>query len=162
VKVGGEAMGPVYDQLVMKPGELPIEAELAKMSLILETKGQDYTDVGFDASTGMGGVRVQRVRGATGLAGGDVISQINDTSFVGLTGGDLQAAYRKVTDAAKPGDKLSVKYKRGETEGSADVTVTKATRDVYSVSSQPGVSRLVLQLRDGWYRAGKKPMPYTG
>ncbi len=36
VRVGGEEMGPLYDEWVMRPGELPVEAELAKIGLELK------------------------------------------------------------------------------------------------------------------------------
>jgi predicted metalloprotease with PDZ domain len=38
VQVGGEEMGPLYDQWVAKPGDLPIEATLAKLALTLTDK----------------------------------------------------------------------------------------------------------------------------
>jgi hypothetical protein len=38
VQFGGEEMGPLYDQWVAKPGDLPIEATLAKLGLTLTDK----------------------------------------------------------------------------------------------------------------------------
>lgn len=38
IRFGGEGMGPLYDEWVMKPGNLPIEAQLAKVGIKLEVK----------------------------------------------------------------------------------------------------------------------------
>lgn len=38
IRFGGESMGPLYDEWVMKAGNLPIEAQLAKVGIKLEVK----------------------------------------------------------------------------------------------------------------------------
>jgi predicted metalloprotease with PDZ domain len=41
VRFGGAEMGPLYDQWVLRPGELPVEQELAKAGLLMEKRGKD-------------------------------------------------------------------------------------------------------------------------
>jgi hypothetical protein len=41
VRFGGEGMGPLYDQWVLRPGNLPIEQELAKAGLQIDDQGGD-------------------------------------------------------------------------------------------------------------------------
>jgi predicted metalloprotease with PDZ domain len=156
VQVGGTEMGGVYDSLVMKPGELPVEAELAKMGIQLIMAAQYITYVGFDARPGQTGVRVRRERSATDLKERDVLTDLNGTA---LTGATAFGEFRKIADAAKPGDKLMVKYRRGDADGTAIVSVVKATRDAYRVLTGPVQSAEIERIREGWYRAGKKAIP---
>jgi len=41
VRLGGDDMGSVFDNWVMKPGELPVEAQLAKVGLVLTGTGRE-------------------------------------------------------------------------------------------------------------------------
>src|SRR5205807_716341 len=47
IAAGGEALGPLYDRIVMAPGELPVEAALAHVGLELGTHSESRADVGF-------------------------------------------------------------------------------------------------------------------
>jgi predicted metalloprotease with PDZ domain len=50
VRFGGQDIGPLYDQWVLKPGDLPVEQELAKIGLGLQTRSgktviQELSDI---------------------------------------------------------------------------------------------------------------------
>ncbi len=47
IAVGGDTFGPLYDRLVMAPGDLPVEAALAHAGLELGDRTETRADVGF-------------------------------------------------------------------------------------------------------------------
>ncbi|MBS1721729.1 MAG: M61 family metallopeptidase [Armatimonadetes bacterium] len=154
IKVGGVGMGDIYDKWVMKPGELPVEEQLAKVGLTFGKTSVSFKDPGFDAFGGQRGLRVGRLRTGDSIKEGDVILGVNGQSFEGMSGQQANAAFRKALDATLFGGKLSLVLKRGEESVNAEVPVSEGKRDVFKVShsaSGPDTDRL----REGWYTAGK-------
>jgi S1-C subfamily serine protease len=75
-------------------------------------------------STGGKGAKVTSVKpnspaAKAGLVAGDIILRLNDKDVDGPTPAS------EIIRALKPGDKISIKSKRGETEMSADATLDK-------------------------------------
>ena len=161
VEVGGEAMGPVFDSLVMKPGEMPLETELAKVGFQLTHEDVPLVDVGFDMSPAFRStdVRVVRVREsakAAGLRADDVIVSINGTLVTGDTGLAAMTKANQVVATLKAGQSATVRVRRGGQEQNLIVTPVMSKRTTWHLTDVANGDRDMLSLRNGWYYAGKR------
>jgi len=159
IRFGGPALGPFYDRVVMKPGELPIEEELAKVGLAIQESDEHYASVGFRAqgNFGGGGMTVRDVAGpAFGkLDEGDVIVSINGQTL----DGDPRSAARVVNaqiEGAKVGTPLSLIVKRDNSNVDVTIDPVDATRKVRTVIEQTNATPAQIALRDSWLMT-KKP-----
>lgn len=170
VRFGGQALGPFYDKVVMQPGELPVEAQLAKVGLKLAQGPQTYTRLGF-------GWRAQRptqdnleggavVRGVENdgpakdaLKNGDRIVAINGKNVALSTNKDISLAVDAELDKAKPGQPIKLKIKRGTETLDVEVVPVSGTREnVWQITPIAGDSKAA-ELRSNWYFSGKKKIP---
>jgi predicted metalloprotease with PDZ domain len=153
VKFGGSALGPFFDKVVMNPGELPIDEQLAKVGLKVETKDEPYVDLGFIAfrSSEGTGLSVGRIHGPAEniLQTGDIVTSINGTSLAGnpRTAG---AAFAKLRDSAVAGSAMSLEIARDGKPMTVTVTPVAATRKVHQIGEDPAASAGAVALRGEW------------
>lgn len=143
IAVGGPTMGDFYDRVVMRPGPMPIEEQLAKFGLQLTTADEPYTDVGFGINT-FGVERGATVRdvkpSASALQNGDIIVAVNGVALDKASGRENGEIVNKVVTAAKPGTVIKLQIKRSENQMDVEVVAVGATRKVWLVQENPGSS----------------------
>jgi predicted metalloprotease with PDZ domain len=160
LQLGGPTMGDYFDKVVMRPGELPLEEQLAKIGLKLEAVERSYTDVGFDVGPMQGGtgVRVTRVRQAINQAvqQGDEVIAINGSQVKGSSTQELMASANAAIATLKANVAATMTVKRGERV--LDVTFTPRTATVtnWRVQDVAEGDAAKLALRKNLYYAGKK------
>lgn len=154
VRVGGAALGPIYDKLVMQPGELPVEDALAKIGLQLAEVDEAYTKLGFRAvpSRERAGIEIRDPDAGSGLKEGDLLMAINGESLADLPLTSLRGTIATKLTAAPAGTVLHLTVKRTGTEGTVnvDVTPTSATRKQTVVQEAPGATEATVDLRKAW------------
>jgi len=150
IDVGGAGMGEVYDEWVMKPGELPVESQLLKFGYEMKTTQEPFDDPGFQFFPGRTGlVTVTRDAEELGLKRGDEILSVN-----GVVKASDPAEARNVVAAwqglMKAGATVEVEFQRGEEKFTKSITVKQAHRDVLKVEplNSPGTN--VMKLRKAW------------
>jgi predicted metalloprotease with PDZ domain len=162
VQVGGTALGTAYDEWVMKPGELPVEAQLAKIGMAMGQTEVPATDIGVTgrASARAGGVMVGTVRQAdSGLKEGDVIVSLDGQAIGGLETRAMSEAWTAAQ--AKPvGESVTVEAKRGEETVKATLKVMATTRTLRSVSPMADAPAEAVALREGLYVSGVAKIPF--
>lgn len=150
VKEGGEAMGPIYDKWVMQPGELPVEAQIAKLGLKLVQADEAYPDVKAMMGPGRGGdITVRRADADSQFKSGDVVMQVGSVKLGNLRLDEVLDAYDKAQKALLAGP-VKVTVKRGDQTVTMMVKATKATRKVTKVVEDPKASSRAKMLRKGW------------
>jgi predicted metalloprotease with PDZ domain len=157
VKFGGLPLGAFYDQIVLKPGDLPVTQQLAKVGLRIVTKELTDPDFGFSwqGSTEQRSIRVRSARGPAEklLMPDDVVTAINGKSISGGTNRALDAAYRAATERIKPGDTITVAVRRGESPTEVKYVVGSTSRQAQVVEEIPDASADALKLREIWTSA---------
>jgi predicted metalloprotease with PDZ domain len=162
VRFGGARLGAFFDQVVMQPGEQPVEAQLDKVGLKLTNDPESYLDPTFDFGPVFGGgtlARVTAVRGsaqAAGLQANDLILEIGGTSVQGASVGETMSKVNTAVSKLKAGSAATVKVRRGEVEQEFSVTPVTATRTRWRIAEAAAGDRKKLDLRNGWYYAGKR------
>jgi len=155
IKAGGEAMGTYYDSIVMKPGELPLETQLAKIGLQIGKVSEPFSDLGFTTATAPGtpGIAVGTVSSATnwpGLKPGDTILSVNGKATDQPSGREAGAAFRTATQDLKSGDSVTLKVRQGQEEKTLSATVQAGKRDVMKVTDLPNVTPQQRKLQKIW------------
>jgi len=153
VAVGGPSMGELYDNIVMKPGELPVEDALAKVGLRLYQKDETYANLGFrtNFSRDPAGLVVSAPEDWTTLKDGDIIMGINGQMFK-----DMQptAAFSAMAPVNTPvaGTVIHLTVQRvGSTEPmQIDVTPKSASRKTWTVDENPQATPQQIALRQSW------------
>lgn len=158
VRFGGEALGPFFDRVVMKPGEMPIEEQLAKMGLKMGEEQEPFVDPGFDIAPVFQSqsVRVARVRGIEGLLADDVVLAIGGTEIKGTGVGQVMGVANQAIAGLKAGSPSSLKVRREGKELDVAFTPKAATRPRFKVSADPEADAAKRKLREGWYFSGKR------
>jgi predicted metalloprotease with PDZ domain len=156
IRFGGPSLGPFYDKVITKAGQMPIEAQLAKMGLMLKETDQPFVDIGFAAAPVRGGrgLRVSAVRsnGQGKLETGDIILGINGKS---TDTEDLRSAgqtFSELQSKATVGAVISLKVKRGDSTMDVEVTPVSSTKKVHSVEEDPAATKSQVALREGWLK----------
>lgn len=147
VRFGGPDLGPLFDTWVMKPGELPVEAEIAKLGL-----KYGFTDVQVAAlpmETGASspdhGLRI------LGNDDHEVITEINGRSIDGENIGIIQRRVAAMIGRSKPGDKVTLTIvKPGASPEHREVTLSGVSRRVGGVTADPNATASQLALRKAW------------
>ncbi|MBI1757003.1 MAG: hypothetical protein HYR64_07850 [Fimbriimonas ginsengisoli] len=168
IRFGGPALGPLFDQWVMKPGELPVEEELAKVGLRIVERDEAKVDLGFtwQAGRSVGGARVTKVNEGSPLKVGDVVVQIGDAGLSSKPAGVIQKLMDAAAKRAKDGVAISLKVLRpkdgspGAAKDSLDVDVTPKATNVKrkAVEPLPDATAAQIALREGWFW-GKRGKP---
>lgn len=147
-KFGGYSLGTFYDQVIMKPGEIPVEAALAKIGMEIVSKDQDFPSLPFSLR-GSQDDKAPRVTlsDVPGLAQGDLVLKINGESVANESLMAQLRLYRSLQRSGKPGDtvKLTVKTDAGTKE--VEAKIGKVTRKVSRIESVANPSERQLKLR---------------
>lgn len=156
VKLGGLGMGYFYDDVILKPGELPLQEQLAKVGLRVYEKESIVPDLGFSyrGDRSSGGLVVREPKGpAEGkLNVGDVILEVNGNKPNGTSNRWLSVFGDENLDSAKPGVELKLKVKREGQEAPLDVVIVpgSTTRKAWVVEEMEKPSREALEFRKKW------------
>ncbi|MCC7435699.1 MAG: M61 family metallopeptidase [Methanoregulaceae archaeon] len=149
IKFGGNGMAEVYDNLIMKPGEVPVEAALAKAGLKLEEVEVTTPNLGATfVSDPTRGTNVTRATGA--LQNVDKILKIGTEAVEGSRM-KQQAAIQRAMKDLKVGDKVIVQVVRGTGNPmDIEVTVTGTTAKVLKVVALPDATPEQKRIGEGW------------
>ena len=153
IHFGGAEMGPIYDQWVTKPGELPVEAQLAKVGLQIVEKEDTKPSLGFSwsATKAAGGANVMLVQGkGLPVETKDVVTSANSVSFAGLPAYKIDSAFKGVLAGLKTGDKVHLTVKHGDSTKEVDITLVDETKKVKNIEELPVVTAAQKSLREGW------------
>ena len=148
VKFGGPSLADFFDKVVMKPGELPVEAQLAKLGYDLKDIDEAYGKVPF--VLGPSAVdKAMKVLSSDidGLKIGDVVTKINQVEFNSDQVNVLRRAYTGLTRANKAGDKWVVTVKAGAETRTVNAELVAATRKSKKVVSRSDATPSQLKLR---------------
>jgi predicted metalloprotease with PDZ domain len=150
VKAGGESVGALYDQYVMKPGDLPVEAALAKVGLQIVDAEETLPVLGFMATpvSAERGLRV--TRGNDLLKEGTIIREVQGVRVEGETAAAINRLYRSAIEKVKPGDDLVVKIVTDSGEQAVTLKVGERKRTVQRIVDVPNASPAALELRKKW------------
>ncbi len=119
IKFGGESLGPFYDSVVMKPGELPVESQLAKLGMQIKPESTTEPDWGFQFTAranekGLVVGKVERNDEFADLKSGDVIKSINGETVEFNTVRQISQAYNRIFSTLKPNSAVSITVKRSD------------------------------------------------
>lgn len=159
VRFGGERLGAYYDQIVMKPGDIDVESQLAKLGLAIEQKEEPFADVGFDwsADKEAKGARVRRIRveaAVGGLQEGDIIVSVDGTRLPSDTNKNIATALSQTFSKAGVGVSMKLLVVRGGGEVEVTVIPFFATRTVTKIVESQNCTQEQRALRRAWYRPG--------
>lgn len=153
VEIAGSELGVAYDNWVMKPGELPVEAQMAKLGYKFETTVEKFVDAGFVYTFGDDG-KMTVIRGGAGANSafrrGDEVVEINGIAQGG-SADEMKVVKDQWMKLIVPGAKLKLKLKRGEETVDAEVEVKEGSRTNYAVSEAATVTDAMKSLRKGWH-----------
>lgn len=148
IKFGGESLGGFYDQVINKPGELPVEAALGKIGLQLEKVTETFGRLPFIANAVADKVGLNVASSdSDNLQLGDSILSISGKSFENTDLRGKSTLLRQLTREAKPGDIWTIRFKRGDKEDIALVEVGKGTRPSTKVTELPNATDAQKKLR---------------
>lgn len=163
VNVGGPSLGTMYDQIVMKPGELPVEDALAKVGLTVGQTDEQYANLGFRYTPNRetNSVDVHEPDASTGLKEGDAIIGLNGQKFADLSMMEVFTLMTSVLNSPEVGKVIHLTVKRSGTADPVqlDVTPTSATRKVWAVSESPTATPAQIALRTSWLTPPKNWSP---
>ena len=161
VRFGGASLGPFYDSVVMKGGEMPIEAELAKVGLQLIKTEESFPERGFSwvADSGQQAARViGRPTGAAEgrLMEGDLITSVNGIPVTGRTNREINQMVNEQLNKAQIGVKMNLEIKREGKTMSVEITPVAGTRPVQRIEEMTNATAKMRALRKGWFYAGTR------
>ncbi len=151
VKFGGMEMGWFYDNVILKPGDMPVEAALAKCGLKLTEVDEAFADLGFTAVTDTGGGRVV---GPTGpatdkLMAGDMIVAINGKEIT-ASRREISSGLSSMMTSAKVGEVVKLTIKRKEETLQVEITPIAGSRKVKKIVSDPNATSAQKALGANW------------
>lgn len=156
VKLGGLDMGYFYDDVILRPGDLPLSEQLAKVGLKVYEKQSVVPDLGFAyrGDRTSGGLVVRDPKGVAAglLKTGDIILEVNGKKPEGLSNRWLTTFGDENLDGAKPGIELKLKVKREGEEALVDVVIVpgSTTRKGWVVEEVENPSSEALEFRKKW------------
>ncbi|HEY3780095.1 MAG TPA: hypothetical protein VGL56_03350 [Fimbriimonadaceae bacterium] len=154
IRFGGPSLGPFYDKVVMSPGELPVEEQLAKAGLKMDEHDEPMVDVGFAAAPSRqgGGVRFARIHGpADGkIMTGDVLVAMNGKSLQGMDPRGVASVIAPVIQGAAVGTPITLTVSRGGQNVDVTIDPVMSSRKVKTISDDPAATPAQIALRDGW------------
>lgn len=155
IRFGGPALGAFYDKVVMQPGELPVEDQLAKVGLRMSERLERFVDIGFDwsAQRAEKAIRVRNVRGPARdrLHEGDLIVEANGKSLRLDTVRALSAAMTEVAKRANSEDVLLLRVLRDGQEMEVRVLPELNTRTAMKIDDAAPGDLEKRKLREGFY-----------
>jgi predicted metalloprotease with PDZ domain len=128
IAVGGDSFGPLYDQIVMQPGELPVETALAYVGLELNSKNMTRSDIGFQSQPNVAksGMEVTNVRNADIeklLPKGTIIRAVNNRAITGASPQELRGSFANASGGMPPGTELNLKVLLPGQEQESSLTI---------------------------------------
>ena len=148
VKFGGAALGDMYDKIILKPGEIPVEAQLAKLGYELKDVEESYGKVPFTLNPSPD-ERAMKVISSDieGLKIGDLITKINSVELNSDQANTLRRNYAGLTRSNKVGEKWIVTVKSGDESKVVNVEIVAGLRKLKKVVSMDKVSAVQFALR---------------
>ena len=148
VKYGGLSLGDYYDTIIMKPGELPIEVQLAKLGYDLRDVDEPYGKAPFIMSPSPDD-KAMKVASSDvdGIKIGDLITKVNNIDFNSNQIQVLRRANSGLTRNNNAGDKWAVTIVSGGETRVVNVTLVAATRKSKKVVARPDASPDQIRLR---------------
>lgn len=155
VRVGGAPLGAMYDTIVTKPGELPLEAQLAKIGLQISKTQEPMYSFGFTStpSTDAHGFVVRSIEKPTqwpGLKVGDVLLAANGIPIAGDTTRAMQEGMSRFMANAKADRPTTLRVRRGGEEVVILGNGSTVPQEVVRVIDLPGASPEALRLQRLW------------
>lgn len=157
IRFGGPTLGEFYDRVIRKPGELPVEEQLAKAGLQIGETDEKTVAIGFAFTPvrDRAALRVRRVdEGAKGvLEEGDLILAIEGKDI------ELQNFARGGANPTLPGAKVGTPIKlKIEREGKAmdvEITPREGVRKIRKILPMSGADPGRVKFRNDWIYGGK-------
>jgi predicted metalloprotease with PDZ domain len=148
VKYGGSALGDAYDTFIMKPGELPVEVQLAKIGYDLKDIDEPYGKVPFILGPSPDD-RAMKVLSSDipGLKIGDLVTRVNAVDLNSDQVNALRRSYAGLTRNAKSGDKWTLAVVTATEHKMMSIEIVSGTRKSKKVVSQPNPTPEQLKLR---------------
>ena len=148
VKHGGDALGSMYDTIILKPGELPVEAQLAKLGLEMKDVEETYGKAPFLLSPSPD-EKAMKVASSDipDLKLGDLITKVNDIDFASSDARVLNGGYRNLTRNNKPGEKWVMTVISGGQTKMVTVELGVGTRKSKKVIEMAGATDEQKKLR---------------
>lgn len=148
VKHGGPKLGEMYDTIIMKPGELPVEAQLAKIGLEMKDIEETYGKAPFIMSPSPDD-KAMKIASSDidSLKIGDLVTKVNTFDFNSDQVRTLNGAYRNLTRANKPGEKWMMTVVSGGQTRTVTVELVTGTRKSRKVVDLPSVTPEQKKLR---------------
>jgi len=158
VKFGGPSLGDFYDKIVMKPGELPIEDQLAKVGLKLSTEHRVDADLLVNLAPSKPDQALS-TRGARGAAeslfkDGDLVIEIEGANTTGSTIAAMQKAMNDAVATLKAGQTVHLKVRRGGQTVNVEYVLGRRESDV-PVIAEGEATPEQKKLRKVWMFANK-------
>jgi predicted metalloprotease with PDZ domain len=140
---GGEPLGAMYDQLVLKPGELPLEKALGYAGLKLDKETKPVPARGFETKMEENRPVVVKVDGASEIKPGDVILM------------SMRELNRLIRNSAI-GATVEVKVRREGEEITVKHTVASEPAVQWKITEMPNPTPEQKQLRHHWlFKTGR-------
>lgn len=163
VKIGGINFGALYDQMVMKPSDEPVEAALAYVGLELATHPEARGDLGVtvDPSVEKAGMLVTATKApelAAALPNGTVIRAVNSRPITGNSAGLLRRSFTTATANLTPGSTVTLKVVLPGSDAETEVAtkVLSTTVNVTEIRSMAAPTAEQLRLRAIWLSKHRK------
>jgi predicted metalloprotease with PDZ domain len=148
VKFGGASLGEMYDTIIMKPGEIPIEAQLAKIGYDLKDVDETFGKVPFILNPSPDDKAMKVVSSdIPGMKVGDLVTKINMVDLNSDQANTLRRNYSGLTRNNKAGEKWSVTVKSGDQTTVVNVELVVGTRKTKKVFSRTDVTSAQMALR---------------
>jgi predicted metalloprotease with PDZ domain len=161
VRIGGPELGPFFDKVVMTPGELPIEQQLAKVGLMIHEEDQPFVDVGFTARSFGGNTIIFELHGpADGkLTQGDEVVSINGKNLASMSNRERAAALTDLTTKAAIGTPVTLTIKRDDKNMDVSIDPVQSSRKVHNVENDPAASADAIAFREKWLATKTPSVP---
>lgn len=157
-KFGGDHMTNLYDEWVMKPGDLPVNEILAHVGLTLKDNVTILPDVGATIIARQNGnVNVVTSSWNDQLERNDKVLEINGKSMEVGDAAKVREAYTDAMQSLKANQSVTMKIQRGEDTMTIQFTTRErrqVSRDVVEIS---GATAAQKKLRTQWYQRTKIP-----
>ena len=148
VKYGGSALGTLYDTIITKPGELPVEAQLAKLGYDLKDIEETYGKPPFILAPSPDDKAMKVLSSdLPDLKIGDLVTKINAVEFNSDQVNVLRRNYGGLTRAPKVGEKWTVAVKTSTESKIINAELIAGTRKSKKVVSQANPTAEQLKLR---------------
>jgi len=149
IRVGGAAMGPIYDQWVMKPGDYPVEDQLKKVGMEIAQMEESFTKLPVDVMVSRDGMKVEKVPEGSELQVGDVLKAVQGDN-VPVSQRGQQTFLRRNIERLKIGDEVTVQFLRGTETKEVKIRLVEGKRPVQKIQPRTGASADEIKLREGW------------